>query len=91
MDLIGLNDNMDIVIDYLPIKYILHLAQTCKYFNNYTRLIKIKRRISKRNYHRLRNVVDNWLFFHMKLLHQKKNIISWRKKIKDPEREILLF
>ena len=91
MNITDLNDNLDIIVDYLSIKDILHLTQTSNYFNKYIRIIKIKKRITKCNYYKLKKVVDFWRNYHMRLFHRRINVISWRKKDRDPEAEILLF
>ena len=91
MNIVDLNDNLELITNYLSIKQILHLAQTCKYFNNYTKIIKKKRKITKCNYYKIKQVIDNWRMLHTKLTHKRKNINSWRSKFRDPEREILLF
>ena len=52
MNIVDLNDNLELIINYLSNKQILHLAQTVKYFNNYTKIIKKKRKITKCNYYK---------------------------------------
>lgn len=91
MNIVNLNDNLDLIINYLPIKSILNLSKTNKYFYKYIKNIKRKRNITKYNYYKLKNSMDFWRCFHLKLFYRKKNINSWRKRIKDPEAEILLF
>jgi len=91
MSIVNLNDNIDLVVNYLPIKELLKLSQTNKFFYKYIKNIKRKRKITKSNYYKLKISIDFWRTFHMKLFYRRKNVNSWRKRIKDPESEILLF